>query len=90
VKRYYSCGMPSRLGQSGQSDHERSLSRRGARSARHADQIARQGVHPDLILCSTASDATTRGPSCRAWYRFRLCRSKKGLYVASEDALLHR
>jgi phosphohistidine phosphatase len=79
-------------GNPGQSDHERSLSRRGERAAlTMADQIARQGVHPDLILCSTAvRTRQTLAPLLPRLVPFPPVSFEKGLYVASEDALLHR
>lgn len=74
-------------------DHERPLNRRGERAAKAmADHIARQGPRPDLILCSTAMRTRqTLAPLLK-----RLdgpappISLEKGLYLASEDALLAR
>jgi phosphohistidine phosphatase len=79
-------------GNSGQSDHERSLNRRGERAAlTMADQIARQGAHPDLILCSTAvRTRQTLAPLLQRLVPLPPVSFEKGLYLASEDALLHR
>jgi phosphohistidine phosphatase len=75
------------------SDHDRPLSRRGERAAKAmADVMAGNGPRPDLILCSTAARArqtlaplierlTTPAPPISL---------EKGLYLASEDALLDR
>ena len=74
-------------------DHERPLSRRGERAAEAmADHIVRHAPRPDLILCSTA----TRTRQTLAPLILRLAAPaplillEKGLYLASEDALLAR
>lgn len=80
-------------GNPGQADHDRSLSRRGARAAlAMADHIARQEPHPDLILCSTSmrtrqtlAALLTRLPPPSPPISF-----EKGLYLASEDTLMDR
>ncbi len=74
-------------------DHERPLNRRGERAAKAmADHIARRAPRPDVILCSTA----TRARQTLAPLMLRLAALappillEKGLYLASEDALLAR
>ena len=74
-------------------DHDRPLNGRGERAAKAmADHIARQGPHPDLILCSTAmrtrqtlAPLLKRLPSPAPPISL-----ENGLYLASEDALLAR
>jgi phosphohistidine phosphatase len=74
-------------------DHDRPLNRRGERAAEAmADHIAQHCPRPDLILCSTAiRTRQTLAPLVR-----RLASPapplalEKGLYLASEDALLDR
>ena len=72
-------------------DHDRPLNGRGERAARAmADHIARQGLRPDLILCSTAMRTRqTLAPLVK-----RLgppappISLENGLYLASEEVLL--
>jgi phosphohistidine phosphatase len=74
-------------------DHDRPLNGRGERAAKAmADHIARQGPHPDLILCSTAmrtrqtlAPLLKRLPSPAPPISL-----ENGLYLASEDVLLAR
>lgn len=79
-------------GAPGQSDHERSLNRRGARAALAlADHIARHVPHPDLILCSTAARTRqTLAPLLRSLAPPPPVSFEKGLYLASEEILLAR
>ncbi len=74
-------------------DHERPLNRRGERAAEAmANHIVRHAPRPDVILCSTA----TRTRQTLAPLMRRLAAPappislEKGLYLASEDALLGR
>ena len=77
----------------GRPDHDRPLNRRGERAAEAmAEHIVRHCPRPDLILCSTAiRTRQTLAPLVR-----RLAPPappltlEKGLYLASEDALLDR
>jgi len=74
-------------------DHDRPLNGRGERAAKAiADHIARQGPHPDLILCSTAM--RTRQTLAPLLKRLEgpapPIALERGLYLASEDALLAR
>jgi phosphohistidine phosphatase len=77
----------------GLTDHERPLSARGERAADlMADHVARKTPRPDIILCSTAvRTRQTLAPLVR-----RLTTPappislEKGLYLASETALLTR
>ena len=77
----------------GLADHDRPLNRRGERSAEAmARHIAEKSPRPDLILCSTA----TRTRQTLAPLVHRLAAPapplalEKGLYLASEAALLAR
>jgi phosphohistidine phosphatase len=77
----------------GLADHERPLNRRGERAAEAmAEHIAKKSPRPDLILCSTA----TRTRQTLAPLVHRLAAPappillEKGLYLASEAALLAR
>lgn len=77
----------------GLADHERPLNRRGERTAEAmAEHIAKKSPRPDLILCSTA----TRSRQTLAPLVHRLAAPappillEKGLYLASEAALLAR
>jgi phosphohistidine phosphatase len=76
----------------GLADHDRPLNRRGAQAAlAMADHIARQGPLLDFILCSTA--ARTRQTLAPLLQRLAPPPSvsfEKGLYLASENALLSR
>jgi phosphohistidine phosphatase len=83
----------SAWGSPGLADHERPLNGRGERSAEAmAEHIARKGPRPDLILCSTA----VRTRQTLAALVSRLASPappislEKGLYLASEAALLAR
>jgi phosphohistidine phosphatase len=74
-------------------DHERPLNRRGERAAEAmAEHIAKKSPRPDLILCSTA----IRSRQTLAPLVNRLAAPappillEKGLYLASEAALLAR
>jgi phosphohistidine phosphatase len=77
----------------GLDDHDRPLNPRGERAAEAmADHIAQHCPRPDLILCSTAvRTRQTLAPLVR-----RLANPapplalEKGLYLASEEALLER
>ncbi|HEX9524514.1 MAG TPA: histidine phosphatase family protein [Reyranella sp.] len=74
-------------------DHERPLSRRGEQAARAmADHIVRRGPRPDLILCSTAMRTRqTLAPLVKLpGAPAPPIALEKGLYLASEDALLAR
>jgi len=77
----------------GLADHERPLNRRGERAAEAvAEYIAKKAPRPDLILCSTA----TRSRQTLAPLIHRLAAPappillEKGLYLASEAAMLAR
>ena len=77
----------------GLSDHDRPLNRRGERAAKAiADHLVQRGPRPDLILCSTA----TRARQTLAPLIERLgppappLALEDGLYLASEDRLLDR
>ena len=77
----------------GLADHERPLNRRGERAAEAmAEHMAKKSPRPDLILCSTA----TRSRQTLAPLVHRLAAPappillEKGLYLASEAALLAR
>ncbi|HZQ01818.1 MAG TPA: histidine phosphatase family protein [Reyranella sp.] len=73
-------------------DHDRPLNRRGERSARAmADHLAAKAPRPDVILCSTATRARqTLAPLVALWSPAPPIALEKGLYLASEDALLAR
>ena len=77
---------------SGLSDHDRPLNRRGAQAAlAMADHIALQGPFPDFILCSTAARTRqTLAPLLQRLAPPPPVSFEKGLYLASEDALLSR
>jgi phosphohistidine phosphatase len=80
-------------GTPGLADHERPLNERGQQAALHmAEYIARHAPRPDLILCSTA--VRTRQTLAPALARLTspapLIALEKGLYLASEMALLTR
>ena len=79
-------------GDPGQSDHERSLNRRGAQAAlAMADHIARRETPPDLILCSTAARTRqTLAPLLQRLTPPPPVSFEKSLYLASENALLRR
>lgn len=77
----------------GLSDHERPLNGRGERAAEAmAEHIARKSPRPDLILCSTA--IRTRQTLAPLVQRLAApappIHLEKGLYLASEAALLVR
>jgi phosphohistidine phosphatase len=79
--------------QSGLDDHDRPLNRRGERAAEAmADHIVRNAPRPDLILCSTA--VRTRQTLAPLVHRLTVpappIALERGLYLASEDALLGR
>jgi phosphohistidine phosphatase len=79
--------------QPGLDDHDRPLNRRGERAAEAmADHIVRNAPRPDLILCSTA--ARTRQTLAPLVHRLTApappIALERGLYLASEDALLGR
>jgi phosphohistidine phosphatase len=83
----------SAWGQAGLDDHERPLNRRGERAAEAmAEHIVHKAPRPDLILCSTA----VRTRQTLAPLVHRLANPappialEKGLYLASEEALLER
>jgi phosphohistidine phosphatase len=83
----------SAWGDPGLADHDRPLSRRGERAAEAmGDHIARKCQRPDVILCSTA----VRARQTLAPLVHRLAAPappislEKGLYLASEAALLAR
>lgn len=74
-------------------DHERPLNRRGERSAEAmADYIVRRAPRPDLILCSTA--VRTRLTLAPLMERLAApappIALERGLYLASESALMDR
>jgi phosphohistidine phosphatase len=74
-------------------DHERPLNERGQQAALHmADYIARHAPRPDLILCSTAvrTRQTLAPVLARLASPAPLIALEKGLYLASETALLTR
>ena len=81
-------------GHPGLDDLDRPLSRRGERAAEAmADYIVRNAPRPDLILCSTA--VRTRQTLAPLVHRLdrpprRPSRLERGLYLASEEALLQR
>lgn len=77
----------------GLSDHDRPLNRRGERAAKAiADHLAQHGPRPDLILCSTATRARqTLAPLVkRLGAPAPPLALEAGLYLASEDSLLDR
>jgi phosphohistidine phosphatase len=83
----------SAWGEAGVPDHDRPLSRRGARAAElMADHLLAKSPLPDLILCSTAA----RARQTLAPFVERLTPPappialENGLYLASEGALLNR
>ena len=83
----------SAWGDSRLSDHERPLSRRGESAAEvMADHIVHKGLRPDLIICSTA--IRTRQTLAPLVHRLTAPAPpillEKGLYLASEAALLAR
>lgn len=83
----------SAWGQPGLDDHERPLNRRGARAAEAmAEHIVHNAPRPDLILCSTA--VRTRQTLAPLVHRLTNpvppIALEKGLYLASEPALLVR
>lgn len=79
-------------GTPGQSDHERALNPRGARAALSmANHVARARPHPDYVLCSTATRTRqTLAPLLQHLIPPPPVSFEKGLYLASEDALLSR
>ena len=83
----------SAWGDAGLADHERPLNRRGERAAEAmAQHIAKKAPRPDLILCSTAARSRqTLAPlvHCLAAPAPPIL-LEKGLYLASEAALLTR
>ena len=79
--------------QPGLDDHDRPLNARGERSAEAmADHIVRNAPRPDLILCSTAT--RTRQTLAPLVERLTVpappIALERGLYLASEEALLDR
>jgi phosphohistidine phosphatase len=83
----------SAWGQPGLADHDRPLNKRGERAAEAmAEHIVHNAPRPDLILCSTA----VRTRQTLAPLVHRLIQPappialEKGLYLASEPALLMR
>jgi phosphohistidine phosphatase len=83
----------SAWGQPGLADHDRPLNRRGERAAEvMAEHIVHNAPRPDLILCSTA--VRTRQTLAPLVHRLTNpappIALEKGLYLASEAALLMR
>lgn len=83
----------SAWGDPGLADHDRPLNRRGERAAEvMAEHIARKCPRPDVILCSTA--VRTRQTLAPLVHRLAApappISLEKGLYLASEAALLAR
>ena len=83
----------SAWGQPGLEDHDRPLNKRGARAAESmAEHIIHNAPRPDLILCSTA--VRTRQTLAPLVHRLTNpappIALEKGLYLASEHALLER
>jgi phosphohistidine phosphatase len=83
----------SAWGQPGLDDHERALNKRGERAAEAmAEHIVHNAPRPDLILCSTA--VRTRQTLAPLVHRLTApappIALEKGLYLASEQALLMR
>jgi phosphohistidine phosphatase len=83
----------SAWGQPGLDDHDRPLNKRGARAAEAmAEHIVHNAPRPDLILCSTA--VRTRQTLAPLVHRLvdptPPIALEKGLYLASEAALLVR
>jgi phosphohistidine phosphatase len=83
----------SAWGQPGLDDHERPLNKRGERAAEAmAEHIVHNAPRPDLILCSTA--VRTRQTLAPLIHRLTSpappIALEKGLYLASEPALLVR
>ena len=71
-------------------DHERPLTRRGARAAeRIATLLSEHATPPRLALCSTARRALDTLAPIRAQLALR-CAIEAGLYLASSEALLAR
>lgn len=79
-------------GHPGLSDHDRPLNRRGAQAAlAMADHIALLGPFPDFILCSSAARTRqTLAPLLQRLAPPPPVSLERGLYLASEDALLSR
>src|SRR3954447_7388565 len=80
-------------GQPGLDDHDRALNKRGERAAEAmAEHIVHNAPRPDLILCSTA--VRTRQTLAPLVHRLSNpappIALEKGLYLASEPALLVR
>ena len=82
----------SAWGEPGLNDHDRPLNRRGERAARAmAGHLIKHGPLPDQILCSTAIRARqTLAPLQQVLTPLPPISLEKGLYLASEDALLDR
>lgn len=82
----------SAWGQPGLNDHDRPLNRRGERAARAmAEHLVKYGPLPDQILCSTAIRARqTLAPLEELLVPLPPISLEKGLYLASDDALLDR
>jgi phosphohistidine phosphatase len=83
----------SAWGQPGLDDHDRPLNKRGERAAEvMAEHIVHNAPRPDLILCSTA--LRTRQTLAPLVHRLTAptppIALEKGLYLASEPALLGR
>ena len=75
----------------GLDDHERPLARRGERACRRlAERISRDGPHPQLVLCSTATRARQTLELLRAALGDTQVTFEDGLYHASAQALLER
>jgi len=76
----------------GLSDHDRPLNRRGEKAAHAmASHIVSRFPLPDLVLCSTASRALqTLAPLAALWSSPPPVSLEKGLYLASEGALMAR
>ena len=82
----------SAWGEPGLNDHDRPLNRRGERAARAmAEHLIKHGPLPDQILCSTAIRARqTLAPLQQVLAPLPPISLEKGLYLASEGALLER
>ena len=77
--------------ESGAPDHDRPLARRGRRAAKSiARHLRKQGIEPDLVLCSTARRARETLARIEPMLGAPVVRFERELYGASVDVLLDR